>query len=93
MITNSNPILATSTDTTTFTKTYCTIGTAPTRIQGPVEVATYTSTYSDLPIVSVGYWATSYVTEAPGRCELFEIFGAKVEPNPDISGIGVMAPP
>lgn len=92
MATTSSPTLATSTVTNFYTQTYCSIGTAESFIQGPTEVNIYTSTYTDPPVVSVEYYASSYVTEAPGRCELFQVGDAHVEPNPDISGISVIAP-
>lgn len=85
------PILATSTVTTTYVQTHCSIGTVESMIQGPIEVNTYKNNYTaqSIWVEQVEYHATSYITEAPGRCELYQVCIAEVQPNPDISGIGV----
>ncbi|KAK8079490.1 hypothetical protein PG997_007308 [Apiospora hydei] len=77
MTTSSTRTHVTTTDTT-ITRTSCT------------QYLTST-VVGDSGLVSVQIVAVAHITEAPGRCEAYQVCKADIQPNPDISGIGVLA--
>ncbi|KAK8051162.1 hypothetical protein PG993_002547 [Apiospora rasikravindrae] len=89
MITSTSPSFVTITNTTTLSPTSCTIGTAGSPALGATEHANLTFTHGSTVLVQAA--AVSHVTEVPGRCEAYQICKANIQPNPDISGFGVLA--
>ncbi|KAK8128460.1 UDP-glucosyl transferase family protein [Apiospora sp. TS-2023a] len=79
----------TVTNTTTFTYTSCTLGTTESPTLGPVYTITTYDSYQSVLLVRPAVQA--YVHEPARGCESYLTCKADVEPNPDISGIGVLA--